>query len=565
MKAASENNQSASDMAERGNTALEKFTGKGVYGAVAIGRISIFKKPEALVKRVRIDDTKAEKERVAAAKAAAARQLSEIHEKALKEVGEAHAQIFEIHLMMLDDEDYNESIENIIDTQSVNAEYAVAVTSDNFAQMFSSMDDAYMQARAADVRDISNRIIANLTGNIQDSEKSGAKTIICASDLAPSETVSLDKDSVLAFVTAHGSANSHTAILARNMNIPAVIGVGDSFLSSISEGAEAIVDGYTGEIIIEPDEKTKALYLEKQRRDEEQKRLLQELKGKDNVTVDGKRINVYANISGIDNIGAVLLNDAGGIGLFRSEFLYLENKDYPTEDQQFFAYKRVLESMAGKKVIIRTLDIGADKQVDYFGLKKEENPALGLRAIRLCLTRPEIFRTQLRALFRASVYGNLGIMFPMITSVGEVERIMKICEEVKAELKNEGIEYSDKTEIGIMIETPAAAIISDRLAPLVDFFSVGTNDLTQYTLACDRQNPDAEEFVDTHHEAVLRLIEMSAENAHKNGAWIGICGELAADTSLTETFLRMGIDELSVSPTFVLKVRDAVRKTDLSK
>ena len=552
-------------MAERGNTALEKFTGKGVYGAVAIGRISIFKKPEALVKRVRIDDTKAEKERVAAAKAAAARQLSEIHEKALKEVGEAHAQIFEIHLMMLDDEDYNESIENIIDTQSVNAEYAVAVTSDNFAQMFSSMDDAYMQARAADVRDISNRIIANLTGNIQDSEKSGAKTIICASDLAPSETVSLDKDSVLAFVTAHGSANSHTAILARNMNIPAVIGVGDSFLSSISEGAEAIVDGYTGEIIIEPDEKTKELYLEKQRRDEEQKRLLQELKGKDNVTVDGKRINVYANISGIDNIGAVLLNDAGGIGLFRSEFLYLENKDYPTEDQQFFAYKRVLESMAGKKVIIRTLDIGADKQVDYFGLKKEENPALGLRAIRLCLTRPEIFRTQLRALFRASVYGNLGIMFPMITSVGEVERIMKICEEVKAELKNEGIEYSDKTEIGIMIETPAAAIISDRLAPLVDFFSVGTNDLTQYTLACDRQNPDAEEFVDTHHEAVLRLIEMSVENAHKNGAWIGICGELAADTSLTETFLRMGIDELSVSPTFVLKVRDAVRKTDLSK
>ncbi|MBS7397893.1 MAG: phosphoenolpyruvate--protein phosphotransferase [Ruminiclostridium sp.] len=544
---------------------MEKFTGKGVYGAVAIGRISIFKKPEALVKRVRIDDTKAEKERVAAAKTAAARQLSEIHEKALKEVGEAHAQIFEIHLMMLDDEDYNESIENIIDTQSVNAEYAVAVTSDNFAQMFSSMDDAYMQARAADVRDISNRIIANLTGNIQDSEKSGAKTIICASDLAPSETVSLDKDSVLAFVTAHGSANSHTAILARNMNIPAVIGVGDSFLSSISEGAEAIVDGYTGEIIIEPDEKTKALYLEKQRRDEEQKRLLQELKGKDNVTVDGKRINVYANISGIDNIGAVLLNDAGGIGLFRSEFLYLENKDYPTEDQQFFAYKRVLESMAGKKVIIRTLDIGADKQVDYFGLKKEENPALGLRAIRLCLTRPEIFRTQLRALFRASVYGNLGIMFPMITSVGEVERIKKICEEVKAELKNEGIEYSDKTEIGIMIETPAAAIISDRLAPLVDFFSVGTNDLTQYTLACDRQNPDAEEFVDTHHEAVLRLIEMSAENAHKNGAWIGICGELAADTSLTETFLRMGIDELSVSPTFVLKVRDAVRKTDLSK
>lgn len=544
---------------------MKKYLGKGVYGAVAIGKISVFKKCDAAVTRIHVEDTEKEKQRVKAAKELAAKQLTEIHEKALREVGETHAQIFEIHLMMLDDDDYNESIENIIDTQSVNAEYAVALTSDNFAGMFSSMDDAYMQARAADVRDISNRIIANLTGANTDSTTADEKSIVCADDLAPSETVSLDKDKVLAFVTAHGSSNSHTAILARNMNIPAVIGVGDSFLSEINEGDTAIVDGFTGEIIVSPDEQTLKAYTEKQKRDEEQKKLLQELKGKENITLDGTKINVFANISGIDNIGAVLLNDAGGIGLFRSEFLYLENSDFPTEEQQFHAYKRVLESMAGKKVIIRTLDIGADKQVDYFGLKKEENPALGLRAIRICLTRPEIFRTQLRALFRASVYGNLGIMFPMITSVREVERIKAICEEVKAELKSEGIEYSDKTEIGIMIETPAAAIISDRLAPMVDFFSVGTNDLTQYTLACDRQNPDAEEFVDTHHEAILRLIEMSAQNARKNGAWIGICGELAADTTLTETFLRMGIDELSVSPTFVLKVRDAVRKTDLSK
>ncbi len=549
----------------KGGAVMKKYTGKGVYGAIAIGKISVFRKSDAAVTRTHVEDTEKEKQRVTAAKELAAKQLTEIHEKALREVGETHAQIFEIHLMMLDDDDYNESIENIIDTQSVNAEYAVALTSDNFAEMFSSMDDAYMQARAADVMDISNRIIANLMGANTDNAATDERSIVCADDLAPSETVSLDKDKVLAFVTAHGSSNSHTAILARNMNIPAVIGVGDSFLAEINEGDTAIVDGFTGEIIVSPDEQTLKTYTEKQHRDEEQKKLLQELKGKENVTLDGTKINVFANISGIDNIGAVLLNDAGGIGLFRSEFLYLENSDFPTEEQQFHAYKRVLESMAGKKVIIRTLDIGADKQVDYFGLKKEDNPALGLRAIRICLTRPEIFRTQLRALFRASVYGNLGIMFPMITSVSEVERIKAICEDVKAELKSEGIEYSDKTEIGIMIETPAAAIISDRLAPMVDFFSVGTNDLTQYTLACDRQNPDAEEFVDTHHEAILRLIEMSAQNAHKNGAWIGICGELAADTTLTETFLRMGIDELSVSPTFVLKVRDAVRKTDLSK
>ncbi len=544
---------------------MKKYSGKGVYGAIAIGKISVLKKNDAAVTRVHVEDTAAEKARVEKAKQAAAEQLQAIHDKALKEVGETNAQIFEIHIMMLEDEDYNESIANIIDTQQVNAEYAVAVTSDNFAEMFAAMDDAYMQARSADVRDISNRIIANLTGAADSSAESCDSMIVCADDLAPSETVALDKDKVLAFVTAHGSSNSHTAILARNMNIPAVIGMGDEFLTEIFSGTPAIVDGYTGTVIVDPDEATVAEYTAKRTSDEEKKRLLQELKGKENVTVDGRKINIYANISGIDNIGAVLLNDAGGIGLFRSEFLYLENSDFPTEEQQFHAYKRVLESMAGKKVIIRTLDIGADKQVGYFGLKKEENPALGYRAIRICLTRPEIFKTQLRALYRASVYGNLGIMFPMITSVKEVERIKEICEEVKAELRSDGIEYSDKIELGIMIETPAAALISDRLAPMVDFFSVGTNDLTQYTLACDRQNPDIEEFIDTHHEAILRLIEMSAENAHKNGAWIGICGELAADTTLTERFLRMGIDELSVSPSFVLKVRDAVRRTDLSE
>lgn len=544
---------------------MKKYSGKGVYGAIAIGKISVLKKNDAAVTRVHVEDAAAEKARVEKAKQAAAEQLQAIHDKALKEVGEANAQIFEIHIMMLEDEDYNESIANIIDTQQVNAEYAVAVTSDNFAEMFAAMDDAYMQARSADVRDISNRIIANLTGTADSSAESCDSMIVCADDLAPSETVALDKDKVLAFVTAHGSSNSHTAILARNMNIPAVIGMGDEFLTEISSGTPAIVDGYTGTVIVDTDEATVAEYTAKRTSDEEKKRLLQELRGKENVTVDGRKINIYANISGIDNIGAVLLNDAGGIGLFRSEFLYLENSDFPTEEQQFHAYKRVLESMAGKKVIIRTLDIGADKQVGYFGLKKEENPALGYRAIRICLTRPEIFKTQLRALYRASVYGNLGIMFPMITSVKEVERIKEICEEVKAELRSDGIEYSDKIELGIMIETPAAALISDRLAPMVDFFSVGTNDLTQYTLACDRQNPDIEEFIDTHHEAILRLIEMSAENAHKNGAWIGICGELAADTTLTERFLRMGIDELSVSPSFVLKVRDAVRRTDLSE
>lgn len=544
---------------------MKKFTGKGVYGAIAMGKISVFQKQDTLIQRTSVKDTEAEKARVEAAKAAAAEQLQAIYEKALKEVGETNAQIFEIHMMMLEDDDYNESIQNIIDTQKVNAEYAVSITADNFAEMFSAMDDAYMQARAADVRDISDRIIANLTGNVAVQEDSGEKHIICADDLAPSETVSLDKDKVLAFVTAHGSSNSHTAILARNMNIPAVIGVGSDFLKEAQDGTEAIVDGFTGEIFVEPDEETRRRLLEKQQADEEKKRLLLELKGKENVTRDGTKVNIYANIGSVDNIGAVLLNDAGGIGLFRSEFLYLENNDYPNEEQQFLAYKRVLESMAGKKVIIRTLDIGADKQVDYFHLKKEENPAMGYRAIRICLTRPEIFKTQLRALYRASIYGNLGVMFPMITSVSELEKILAICEEVKAELREQGVTYSDTMELGIMIETPAAAIISDRLAPMVDFFSVGTNDLTQYTLACDRQNPDIEPFIDTHHEAILRLIEMSAKNAHANGAWIGICGELAADTTLTETFLRMGIDELSVSPAFVLKVRDAVRNVDLRK
>ncbi len=544
---------------------MEKYIGKGVYGAIAIGKISVFKRKEVSVKRTRVEDTEQEKQRVETAKALATAQLQEIYDKALKEVGETNAQIFEIHMMMLEDMDYNDSIQNIIETQSVNAEYAVAVTSDNFAEMFSAMEDAYMKERAADIKDISNRLIRNLQSEGEDNSSSDDKVIICSDDLAPSETVLLDKDKVLAFVTSYGSSNSHTAILARNMNIPAIIGAGDEFLKAIKDGDDAIVDGFTGEIFVNPDEETRDKLVAKQKQDEEKKKLLQNLKGKENVTLDGKKINIYANIGSVDNIGAVLLNDAGGIGLFRSEFLYLESDNYPTEEQQFVAYKKVLESMAGKKVIIRTLDIGADKQVDYFGLKKEENPALGYRAIRICLTRPEIFKTQLRALYRASAYGNLGIMFPMITSVSELEKILAICEEVKNGLVSEGVEISDKIELGIMIETPAAAVISDLLAPMVDFFSVGTNDLTQYTLACDRQNPELEDFIDTHHEAILRLIKMAADNAHNHGAWIGICGELAADTTLTETFMRMGIDELSVSPGFVLKVRDTVRSLDLSK
>ncbi|MBQ7132731.1 MAG: phosphoenolpyruvate--protein phosphotransferase [Oscillospiraceae bacterium] len=539
------------------------YRGKGVCGAIAIGKVSVFMRRSFNVKRIKIDNTEAERGRLEEAKKKAISQLSRIYEKALKEVGEANARIFEIHMMMVEDDDYNEAIIEMINSRNVNAEYAVAVTSDNFAAMFSSMDDAYMRERAADVKDISNRIIACL-GNENDVEKNpDERVIICANDLAPSETVALDKDKVLAFVTAYGSANSHTAILARNMNIPAIIGVGEEFLSRIQNGDIAIADGYTGEFILNPDKDALEKANEKLFGDIEKKELLQKLKGKENVTIDGTTINIYANIGSVDNIGAVLLNDAGGIGLFRSEFLYLENSDYPSEEEQFKVYKRVLESMASKKVIIRTLDIGADKQADYFKLEKEENPALGLRAIRLCLERPDIFRTQLRALYRASVYGNLGIMFPMITSQTELKEIIALCEEVKKELSLDGIEFSDSIELGIMIETPAAAIISDRLAPMVDFFSIGTNDLTQYTLACDRQNPRIERFCDTHHEAVLRLVEISAKNAHKHGTWIGICGELAADTTLTEAFLRMGIDELSVSPPFVLKVRDAVRKIDL--
>ena len=543
---------------------MEKYVGKGVYGAVAIGKIKLFKRQDIQVKRVKVEDAEAEVIRFEKAKETALKQLEEIYEKALKEVGEANAQIFEVHMMMLEDDDYNDAILEMIHGQGVNADYAVAVTADNFAEMFAAMDDSYMQARAADIRDISNRMITCLTDGSGAQMHSEEKMIVCADDLAPSETVSLEKDKVLAFVTAYGSSNSHTAILARNMNIPAIIGVGEAFLEQIQDGDIAVADGFLGELIVKPDEETLAGYHQKQQEEEAKRKLLQELRGKENITLDGTKINIYANIGSVDNIGEVLLNDAGGIGLFRSEFLYLENNDYPTEEEQFLVYKKVLGSMGTKKVIIRTLDIGADKQADYFKLEKEENPALGLRAIRLCLARPDMFKTQLRALYRASIYGKLGIMFPMITSVGELEEILKLCKEVKAELQSEGIDYAKDTEIGIMIETPAAAIISDMLAPMVDFFSVGTNDLTQYTLACDRQNPNIERFCDTHHEAILRLIEFAAKNAHQNGAWIGICGELAADTELTERFLRMGIDELSVSPSFVLKVRETVRNITLS-
>lgn len=543
---------------------MKRYVGKGVCGAVVAGRLSVYKRPEETVKRVPAADADCEKSRFWAAREAVMEQLQALYDRALKEAGESSAQIFAAHRMILEDEAYNGSVSDIIERQSVNAEYAVAVTADKFAEMFAAMEDSYMRARAVDVRDISDRLLTSLRGGESSWKEPEEKVIICASDLSPGETVSLDREKILAFVTAHGSSNSHTAILARSRNIPAVIGVGDAFLAEIRDGSEAIVDGLTGEIFVDPDEDTRSVFMEKQRVEEEKKRRLWELRGKENITLDGRRVNICANIGSIDDIDAVLLNDAEGIGLFRSEFLYLESRDYPTEEQQFAAYKKAVESMAGGKVVIRTLDIGADKQADYFGLKKEENPALGCRAIRICLTRPEIFKTQLRALFRASAYGNLGIIFPMITAVAEMEKILDICREVKEELKSQGIAFSENVELGIMIETPAAAIISDRLAPMVDFFSVGTNDLTQYTLACDRQNPDMELFVDTRHEAVLRLIQMSAENAHRHGAWIGICGELAADTALTETFLRMGIDELSVSPSFVLQVRDAVRSLDLS-
>lgn len=545
---------------------MKKYTGNSIYNAIAIGKVSLFKHCRGEVKRIRVDDPEAEKIRLEKAKEQSINQLREIYNKALKEVGEPNAWIFEIHMMLIKDTDYNESLVNIIDSQSVNAEYAVSVTADNFAAMFGAMEDSYMKARAADVKDISDRIINNLIlGGNECALFKEENVIVCTDDLAPSETILLDKSKVLGFVTAYGSINSHTAILARNMNIPAVMGVGEEFLKEIKEGDRFIVDGFSGEVYIDPDSETTERLTQKQNEEEEKRRFHQNLKGKENITIDGKEIDIFANIEGTENIGAVLLNDAGGIGLFRSEFLYLDRHDYPTEEEQFNVYKKVLESMAGKKVIIRTLDAGADKQADYFHIGREENPALGCRAIRFCLSRPDIFKTQLRALYRASAYGNLGIMFPMITSVEELTEIFDICKDVKKELKAQGKEYSEDTEVGVMIETPAAAIISDLLAPMVDFFSIGTNDLTQYTLACDRQNPKVERFCDPHHKAILRLITMTAENAHKNGIRIGICGELGADINLTEEFLRIGIDELSVAPGMVLKIRDRVRNIDLGK
>ena len=558
-----------------------KFTGKGVCGTVAIGNAFLFRKQESVARYSVVGDTDKELVRLERAREKALKQLSVLYEKAIKEAGKKQAEIFEVHQLMLEDENYRGSIESIIRRQSANAEYAVSVTADHYAAMFSDMGDANMQARAEDIRDVSARLIRCLeeggcTGSgmsdqitNQITNQMTERMVICAEDLAPSDTISLDREKVLAFVTAAGSANSHTAILAKSMNIPAVIGVGAEFLNNIKTGDRIIVDAKAGEIYIDPDDETLERMMLKQELArsgaQEKKRLLDSLKGKENVTQDGTKIDIFANIGGAEDLDDVMENDAGGIGLFRSEFLYMEREDYPTEEQQFAVYKKVLERMNGKKVIIRTLDIGADKQIGYFHMEKEENPALGLRAVRLCLTRPEIFRVQLRALYRASVYGNLGIMFPMITSVSEVERILSICEEVKAELKREQISYSENVETGIMIETPAAALVSDRLAPMVDFFSVGTNDLTQYTLACDRQNANLGAFFDPHHEAVLRLIRMTADNAHKCGIRIGICGELAADTSLTETFLRMGIDELSVSASMVLPLRDRVRKTDLGR
>ena len=535
--------------------------GKSVFGGVSIGKLMFYKRNEKVIKREHISDADAEWKRFEAAKGQAVDQLKELYEKALEDVGEANAMIFEIHQMMLEDLDYLESIENIIRSQEVNAEYAVATTADNFAQMFASMDDAYMQGRAADVKDVSERVLDILCGVSAGVKEMTEPCIIAADDLAPSETVQLDKSKVLGFATMYGSANSHTAILARTMNIPAVIGLGET-LSSQYDGKMAVIDGFTGILYVDPDEETLARMQEKRAKDLEQKELLNQLKGKENVTRSGQKINVYANIGNVSDLGAVLKNDAGGIGLFRSEFLYLENSTFPTEEQQFAVYKQVAESMAGKKVIIRTLDIGADKQVDYFNLDKEENPAMGYRAIRICLKQPEIFKTQLRALLRAAVYGNLSIMFPMIISVSEVKKIKEIIAQVQAELKAEGIPYKEDVELGVMIETPAAVMISRELAKEVDFFSVGTNDLTQYTLAIDRQNQKLDTFYDPHHPAVLAMIKMAADNAHAEGKWIGICGELGADLELTEEFLKMGLDELSVSPALVLPLRKRIRECE---
>lgn len=542
---------------------MEVFNGKSVFGGIAIGKIYVYQKGEQQVRRIRADDTAQEKSRYRAASGEAMKQLQELYEKALQEVGEENAAVFEVHQMMLEDDDFVESVENIIDTQEVNAEYAVAVTGDNFAQMFAAMDDDYMRGRAADVKDISERLITVLSGSTAGGIQSDEPVIVLADDLAPSETVQMDKDKVLSFVTVHGSLNSHTAILARTMGIPALVQTGIS-LDEALDGKMAVVDGTKGCIYVEPDKDFLTQMQAQKNKDEEQKELLQTLKGRENVTIDGQKVMLYANIGNMKDLGAVLQNDAGGIGLFRSEFIYLESEDFPTEEEQFAIYKKVAETMAGKRVIIRTLDIGADKKCDYFEMEHEENPALGCRAIRICLTRPEIFKTQLRALLRASAFGNIAIMYPMITSLKEVHKIKEIMAEVKAELTAQGITYGNPPE-GIMIETPAAVIISEQLAKEVDFFSIGTNDLTQYTLAIDRQNSKLDDFYDSHHPAILEMIRMVTENAHKAGIWAGICGELGADLTLTRDFLAMGVDELSVSPGRILPVRKIVLETDVGE
>lgn len=541
---------------------MNKYTGKSVFGGIAIGKIMVYEKGEHQVKRVKVTDAEAEKNRYYEAVERAFKQLGELHDKALREVGEANAAIFEIHQMMLEDDDYKESVEHIIESQMVNAEYAIAQTGDNFSQMFAAMDDEYMRGRAADVKDITERLLGILSGNTGSGVDADGPVIMVAEDLAPSETVQMDKSKILSFVTQKGSVNSHTAILARTMGIPALIG-SDIVIDESLNGKLGIVDGTNGVVYIEPDEATLSAMQEEQRKDNEKKALLQELKGKEDVTLDGKKIKLYSNIGNIKDLANVIANDAAGIGLFRSEFIYLESDTFPTEEEQFNIYRTVAESMAGKPVIIRTLDIGADKQCDYFGLDKEDNPALGLRAIRICLTRPEIFKTQLRALYRASAYGNISIMYPMIISEQEVDKIKVIENEVKAELTEQGIEFGNPKS-GIMIETPAAVIMSRQLAKKVDFFSIGTNDLTQYTLAIDRQNTKLDDFYDAHHPAILAMIRMVVENAHAEGIWAGICGELGADTTLTEEFLKMGVDELSVSAGKVLAVRKVIRETRIS-
>ena len=537
---------------------MQYFQGKSVYKGIVMGPVAVLRKNDYQVKRTRIEDADAEILRVTGAVEAAKEQLGRLYDKAVQEVSEASAAIFEVHQMLLEDEDYLESIQSMIRTELVNAEYAAAATGDNFAQMFAAMDDDYMKARAADIRDISERLVRNLSRGADADLNSMEPSVIVADDLSPSETVQMDKEKILAFVTVHGSTNSHTAILARMMNIPALIGV-PMKPDELKNGMTAVVDGFSGQVIFEPDETVKAETKKRIEEEAEKQKLLQELKGKENVTLDGRRIHIYANIGSVGDMGYVLENDAGGIGLFRSEFLYLGRNDFPTEEEQFQAYRQAVQMMAGKKVIIRTLDIGADKQVDYFQLGREDNPAMGYRAIRICLKQPEIFKVQLRALLRAAVYGNLSIMYPMITSTEEVKRIYEIVAEVEEELKEQGVQYRIP-EQGVMIETPAAVMISDRLAELVDFFSIGTNDLTQYTLAIDRQNERLDDFYNPHHEAILRMIQMVVENAHKCGKWAGICGELGADPTLTEQFVRMGVDELSVAPSMILKLRKIVRE-----